>query len=64
MLRNLGSTDRLIRILFGEGLIITACFAGDLWRWIAAPGLLLMITAALATCPTYLLLHIRTNLHS
>ena len=61
MVHNTGMTDRITRIVVGEVLVIAACFLHGTWRWLAAPGLILMLSPAVAT---YLPLHIRTNIDS
>ena len=61
MVHKAGMTDRITRILVGEGLVIAACFLHGIWRWLAAPGLILMLSPAVATC---LPLRIRTNIDS
>jgi Protein of unknown function (DUF2892) len=55
-----GNSDRLIRLIVGVALIASAFFLGGAWRWIAAPGAMLVLTAAVRICPAYWLLRIRT----
>lgn len=51
MQANVGSIDRLIRILLGLGLI-AAALTGDIgaWGWI---GLLPLVTGLVRFCPAY-----------
>ncbi|MFN5901765.1 MAG: DUF2892 domain-containing protein [Novosphingobium sp.] len=55
---NVGSTDRLLRILVGL-VLISLVFVGPQtpWGW---PGVILLVTGFLRTCPAYSLLGIST----
>jgi len=55
---NVGSTDRLLRILVGL-LLIALVFVGPktAWGWL---GVIPLVTGFLRTCPTYSLLGIST----
>ncbi|MBV2131712.1 DUF2892 domain-containing protein [Pseudomonas sp. MAP12] len=57
MHRNVGSIDRIGRILIGLGLLAWAISGGPLWAWI---GILPLATGLLGWCPAYSLLGIRT----
>ncbi len=57
MKKNVGSTDRIIRIVLG--LIIVAI--GIIYEsWWGAIGLVLFLTAAVGVCPVYMPLRIST----
>lgn len=58
MVCNIGSTERVLRVLIGLGLI-SLVFVGPQtpWGWL---GLVLLATAALGWCPPYALLGINT----
>ena len=58
MTRNIGATDRIIRILIGIGLI-SLVFAGPQtpWGWI---GVLPLLSAVSGFCPAYRLLGMNT----
>jgi Protein of unknown function (DUF2892) len=54
MKTNVGSIDRILRIVVGLALIgATLSGAIGLWGWI---GLVPLLTGALSTCPVYTLL--------
>lgn len=60
---NVGSTDRLIRILFGLVLIALPFLSG--WGMLgtivsAVIGVVLMVTALVRFCPLYRLIGVRT----
>ncbi len=59
MQTNMGTVDRAIRALVGLVLIALA-FAGALPWWVGLIGLIPLGTAALASCPAYTMLGIRT----
>ncbi len=56
--KNVGSIDRILRIVVGLGLI-SLVFVGPQtpWGWI---GVVPLLTAAISFCPLYTLLGIRT----
>lgn len=58
MLQNVGSADRLARVLVGLALVAAAAFGviGG-WGWL---GLLPLVTGAIGTCPAYLSLGLST----
>jgi len=51
MIKNIGSTDRLIRVILGIGLLLIA-FEGPRTAW-GYVGLLPLITGVLGYCPLY-----------
>ncbi len=58
MKKNLGTTDRTIRIIIGLFLIVLGIFGSKIWIII---GLIPLITGLLNYCPLYTLLGISTN---
>jgi hypothetical protein len=58
MTRNVGSIDKLIRIIAGLGLIALGVVdIGRPWVWI---GVLPFVTGLMGTCPAYTLFNINT----
>jgi hypothetical protein len=59
MERNVGSIDKIVRIVVGLGLIALV-FVGPktAWGWI---GLVPLLTAGLSWCPLYTVLGLRTG---
>ena len=57
MSANVGSIDRIIRILAGLALIAWALTGGPVWAWI---GVVPLSTGLLKICPAYSLLGINT----
>lgn len=57
MTRNIGLIDRIVRGLAGIALIAWALSGGPVWAWI---GVVPLLTAAVAICPAYSMLGIRT----
>lgn len=55
---NVGSADRVVRVVLGLA-IIAAGFAFQ--SWLGAIGLVLLLTAVVGTCPLYLLFGISTR---
>lgn len=59
---NVGTTDRIIRGIFGVALIAFGLWDTTEWRWIGVIGPVLVATAVLRFCPAYWLLKISTFL--
>jgi hypothetical protein len=57
MSANVGSIDRIIRILAGLALVAWALMGGPVWAWI---GVLPLATGVLRICPAYSLLGVNT----
>lgn len=57
MIKNVGSTDKIIRIVLGLALIAGALLGYGVWMWI---GVVPLVTALLNWCPVYRILGIRT----
>ena len=67
MTANLGSLDRILRVILGVALLalafggVSAFFAAGAAKWIAAAaGLILLATAGMRFCPLYRIFGIRT----
>lgn len=64
MTMNVGTIDRVLRIIVGVALI---CFAlgviapGTGWNWLGWIGLVPILTAFAGTCPAYSLLGVSTK---
>ena len=57
MSANVGSIDRIIRILAGLALIAWALMGGPVWSWI---GVVPLATGLFKFCPAYSLLGLNT----
>ncbi|MFM1885009.1 MAG: hypothetical protein RL026_166 [Pseudomonadota bacterium] len=56
--KNVGTIDRVLRVLVGAGLIYAAATGAlGAWAWI---GVVPLLTAAFGRCPAYSLLGIKT----
>ena len=62
-MKNMGSVDRIIRTILGLILVVVGVLlqinSGNFW-WIAIPGVVFLLTAAISTCPIYLPFKIST----
>jgi len=58
MTKNMGTVDRVIRVVIGVGLLAWGYSAQN---WLGAIGLVPLFTAALGWCPAYLPFGIKTN---
>jgi hypothetical protein len=58
MSANVGSIDRIVRILAGIALIAWALMGGPAWAWI---GVVPLATGLFKICPAYSLLGINTS---
>ena len=58
MTKNIGSIDRVIRIVLGLALIAWGYFNQNWW---GAVGIVPLFTALVGWCPTYLPFGIKTN---
>ncbi|CAA0089961.1 Uncharacterised protein [Starkeya nomas] len=60
MTRNLGTTDRLLRVIIGLALLsLLVLLEGNL-RWLGLVGLVPLLTAAIGNCPLYSIVGINT----
>ncbi|HPF35727.1 MAG TPA: DUF2892 domain-containing protein, partial [Candidatus Krumholzibacteria bacterium] len=56
-MRNVGSMDRMVRLVLGAALVVWAVAGGPVWAWI---GALPLLTGLLGTCPAYSLFGMST----
>lgn len=61
MKKNIGATDKWIRIVAGIVLLALIFVIKSDWRWLGLIGVILLGTAFLNFCPIYKLLGISTN---
>ena len=57
MKANVGSIDRILRVVVGLGLIAWAVLGGPVWAWI---GVVPLATGIFKFCPAYTLLGMNT----
>ena len=55
---NVGTIDRVLRVLLGLALVLWAILGGPVWSWI---GAVFLVTGLFKFCPAYVLLGIKTN---
>lgn len=61
MTRNVGSIDRIVRIVIGLGLLWYALYATPTgYNWIGWIGVVPIITALIGNCPLYSILGVTT----
>jgi hypothetical protein len=63
MTKNVGSLDRLLRIIVGLALIAYAIpigFHTTGWNWVGWIGVIPLLTAIVGTCPVYSLLGVNS----
>jgi len=62
MAKNVGSADRIIRLIVGFALIAFALFGPATgYNWIGWIGIVPVLTAFVGVCPAYSLLGIKTS---
>jgi hypothetical protein len=57
MSKNVGTIDRIARVVLGLALLGLALFGGHWWGWI---GIVPLATAAVGFCPAYRLVGLNT----
>ncbi|MGE0115462.1 MAG: DUF2892 domain-containing protein [Steroidobacteraceae bacterium] len=60
MQKNVGSADRVVRIVIGLALLSLLFLRQDSSRWFGLIGLVPLLTASMSWCPLYTLLGIKT----
>jgi hypothetical protein len=60
MTANIGTADRIIRVLLGLGLLSLIFVLDQPYRWYGLIGLVPLATAGIRFCPLYSILGIRT----
>ena len=58
---NVGSIDRVVRVVLGLALLSTFFLLEGPLRWLALAGLVLLLTAAFSFCPLYRVLGLNTS---
>ncbi len=58
MKKNLGSTDKVIRIILGSAIVGLGIYFSNWWGLV---GLVLLITAFINWCPAYSLIGVSTD---
>ena len=61
MKKNIGSTDKWIRIALGVALLLVLLLVQSGWRWLGLIGIIPLATALMNHCPLYSLFGISTN---
>lgn len=57
---NVGSADRILRVIVGLALLSLIFFVDSPWRWVGLIGALSLATGLAARCPAYSLFGFRT----
>lgn len=62
-MKNMGSADRIIRVIIGVVFVLWAIFvATGVWAGaLYALGAVMLVTSLIGTCPLYRLFHISTK---
>ena len=60
MKRNVGTTEKWVRIIVGIVILSLLIFIPSGWRWLGLIGLIPLITGIIGYCPMYALLGIST----
>jgi hypothetical protein len=61
MKKNIGTTDKWIRIVLGLAILSLLLWVQGGLRWLGLIGLIPLVTALVGYCPLYALFHISTN---
>lgn len=57
---NVGSVDRIARIILGLGLLSMLIFVAGEWKWLGLIGLVPLFTALVGWCPAYSAMGVKT----
>jgi Protein of unknown function (DUF2892) len=60
MKANVGSADKVVRVLIGLALLSLLVLMEGPWKWLGLAGIVPLATAALGYCPLYSLLGMST----
>ena len=60
MSSNVGSVDRVARIVIGLALLTFALYSGNQYAWLGYIGIVPILTAMFGMCPLYSLLGVST----
>ncbi len=58
--RNVGTLDRVLRIVLGVVLLTAIAFIDGPWQWIGLVGIIPLATGLIGSCPLYSLFGLRT----
>ncbi|MGA2710727.1 MAG: DUF2892 domain-containing protein [Steroidobacteraceae bacterium] len=58
---NVGSIDRVVRVVLGLALLSAFFLLEGSLRWVGLAGVVLLLTAAFSFCPLYRMLGINTS---
>jgi hypothetical protein len=61
MKSNVGTVDRIFRVVMGLALLSLIFLLDSDWRWVGFIGLVVLFTAATSWCPAYRLMGITTR---
>lgn len=61
MKKNVGKTDKLVRIVLGIVLLSLLFIIQSGWRWIGLLGVVALITGLIGSCPLYSLIGLNTD---
>ena len=53
MKRNVGTTDRAVRVIAGLAILVAVIYAEGPLRWLGLVGLVPLVTGLLGYCPLY-----------
>lgn len=57
---NVGSIDRVVRVVLGLALLSAFFLLEGALRWVGLAGVVLLLTAAVSFCPLYRILGVNT----
>jgi hypothetical protein len=60
MTQNVGSTDRVLRVVLGVALLAFAVLSAWPYAWLGYIGVIPLLTAAMGSCPVYSMLGMST----
>jgi hypothetical protein len=61
MVKNMGSVDRIIRVVLGIAGVVLGITLGGLWWIAAALGAVFLLTSSVSFCPIYALFRVSTR---
>ena len=61
MKQNVGSVDKVIRVVLGVALLSLIYFLDGPVRWVGLAGAVLILTAAISWCPIFAMLGLNSN---
>lgn len=60
MSKNVGSIDRILRVVIGAALLAFAFMSGSPYAWVGYIGVVPILTALIGSCPLYSLIGVST----